>query len=107
MSISYLHNDFNKDALHGKVCQISNLGPTFIRWPGAALGSPGTTEEAARPGSPGPGLGLPWAQALATSFVVPGAPKSAPPQRMNMDPKLLISNFFRGGFGGKIYSRKQ
>ena len=44
--------------------------------PAAALGSPGTTKEAAGPGSrPGPAHGP--MQALAASFVVPGDPKAA------------------------------
>ena len=32
MCILYLPRDFNQDAHHGKVFQISNLGPIFIRW---------------------------------------------------------------------------
>ena len=58
---------------HGKVSQISNLGPIFIRQrPRRSLRIARNHEEAAGPRSPGPGRrACPWAQALDTSFVIP------------------------------------
>ena len=44
----------------------------------AALGSPGTTKEAAQGLGPGPWpCPAPWARTLAASFVVPGDPEAA------------------------------
>ena len=80
MSILYPHKDFSKDANHGKVFQISNLGPIFICW--RPRGSLRISRNHKRGGQGrGPralARACPWAQALAASFVVPGDPKAAP-----------------------------
>ena len=80
MSILYPHKDFSKDAHHSKVFRLATWDPySYAGDPWPALGSPGTTKEAA--GSLGPralARACPWAQALAASVVVPGDPKAAP-----------------------------
>ena len=69
MSILYLHRNFSKDAHHGKVFQISNLGSTFIRWkPRGSLRNPRNRKRG--------GQGLPIGP--AASFVIPGDSKAAP-----------------------------
>ena len=55
MSILYLHMDFSKDAHHGKVSQISNLGAIFIGWrPRGSLRISRNHKRGGRAGVPGP-----------------------------------------------------
>ena len=91
MSILYLHKDFSKDAHHGKVFEISNLGPMFICWrPRGSLRISRNHKRGGRAGVPGPWPGpAPWAQALAASFVVPGDPKAAPGS-CDVNPTLIL-----------------
>ena len=58
MSTLYLHGNFGEDAHDSKVLKLATWDPyPYTGDPCAALGSPGTTKEAA--GSPGPAVGLP------------------------------------------------
>jgi hypothetical protein len=60
MSTLYVHWDFSKDGHHSKVFKFVTWDPySYAGDPWAALGSPGTTKESARPGSPSPGPRLP------------------------------------------------
>ena len=78
MSILYLHKDFSKDAHHGKVFEIDNLGPIFICWrPRGSVRISRNHRRGGRAGVPGP-----W----------PGPAHGS--QRMNMVPKLLIWKTF-------------
>ena len=55
MSILYLHQDFSKDAHHGKVFEIDNLGPIFICWrPRGSLRISRNHKRGGRAGVPGP-----------------------------------------------------
>ena len=97
MSILYLHKDFSKDAHHGEVFQISNLGPIFIRWrPRGSLRISRNHKRGGRAGVPGPWPGpahgpRPWPPLLWFLGIL-RLPLGL--QRMNMGPKLLISKSF-------------
>ena len=59
-STLYLQRDFSKDAYHSKVFELASQDPySYAGDPRAALGSPGTTKEAAGAGSLGSDPGLP------------------------------------------------
>ena len=97
MSILYLHKDFSKDAHHGKVFQISNLGPIFIRWrPRGSLRISRNHKRGGRARVPGPRPGpapgpRPWPPLLWFLGVI-RQPLGL--HRTNMGPKFKLLVLF-------------
>ena len=93
MSILYLHKDFSKDAHHGKVFEIGNLGPIFICWrPRGSLRIPRNHKRGGQGlgpwAGPGQGPGTPARPPLLWFLEILRLPLGL--QRMNMGPKLPI-----------------
>ena len=93
MSILYLHKHFSKDAHHGKVFEIDNLGPIFICWrPRGSLRIPRNHKRGGQGlgpwAGPGQGPGTPARPPLLWFLEILRLPLGF--QRMNMGPKLLI-----------------
>ena len=93
MSILYLHKDLSKDAHHGKVFEIDNLGPIFICFrPRGSLRISGSHKRGSRARVPRPWPGpapvpRPWPPLLWFLGLL-SLPLGL--QHMNMGPELLI-----------------